>query len=387
MVHATIASFVRAVDVPSAFSALVIGAPNVSAAIIAFIHCLLGAQAPSTIQCRFSDRSVYRLFLFGSLSGFVGNTIMAFALTKNSLILLVTGRFCVGFSSAEIVQRELVASCTPSQVVSESARLVIYKVAGMVAGFSLSVLLTFVVEMIVGDGTNISSSRIEGLQNGSWIMAVLWLCHYIRILLTVIQPGDSFLDTTNARSTVPSAPDAFKHYDVADDHGSDSESSSSVHIGTPSSVMHGTLLKDAIDDPIETALVGVDPDLARRDHSRGAYQLKPGVTLAKVMSRFRKLFAFHVGIPVMLMITFFVTLSLEIFFTASPMVVKRYFAWTGEEAGLLLVCLSLFILPIHVVCEMVARRYEERTILKVLHLVCVLIKLSNPRLTFIIFLV
>ena len=41
------------------------------------------------------------------------------------------------------------------------------------------------------------------------------------------------------------------------------------------------------------------------------------------------------------------------------------FAWSGVKSGLFLGLLGVTITPLHFVCEFIARRYEDRTILRV----------------------
>jgi hypothetical protein len=56
---------------------------------------------------------------------------------------------------------------------------------------------------------------------------------------------------------------------------------------------------------------------------------------------------------------------MELFLTATPIITCRYFAWGGSQAGIMLGALSALILPVNLVCERIARVYEERTVIKV----------------------
>jgi hypothetical protein len=66
----------------------------------------------------------------------------------------------------------------------------------------------------------------------------------------------------------------------------------------------------------------------------------------------------------MTVIFVFSTFGIETFFSASPVACDRYFEWTGAGTGAFLTGLALLILPVVYFCERIARRYEERTVVK-----------------------
>jgi hypothetical protein len=104
------------------------------------------------------------------------------------------------------------------------------------------------------------------------------------------------------------------------------------------------------------------PTSSSADHGwkkRGFRQIK---TFA---SRIQKLLAYHIAIPVAFALLSYVYFSLEVMFTACPIITDRYFGWSGARAGVMLGCLAIIILPVDFMCEMVSRRYEERTVMKV----------------------
>jgi hypothetical protein len=377
MVHATTAIFVKAVDAPSSYSALIIGIPNISAAIVAAIHCWYGTNAPITVQGRFGPDLVRRFLMLGCASGAVGNAIHAMAYERGSIAWSLFGRFVVGLSLTEIVFRDVVASCPPSQIVSESARMILAKVAGVVGGLTLGTMIPLWMDFVgVGDALNLRARR---LQLAPWLLALLWLVHGARI--HVLLPSEESNVTLSDDASAPTPKEGVvqppRETGIEDN---DSDSSVSINIGTPSSILYGTvadaatLMEPTIVPPAYGSMNSSEkkalvprPDITTwgvRNNNRQPSSRR-GPRQWKVWNRLRKFLGFHIGIPLALTIFVFATLGLEVFFTATPMIMNRYFEWTGSRIGTLLTCLAMLFLPILWVSELVARRYEERTILKV----------------------
>jgi hypothetical protein len=376
MVHATTAIFVKAVDAPSSYSALIIGIPNISAAIMAIIHCWYGANAPIAVHGRFGPDLVRRFLMLGCVSGVVGNVIHAMAYERGSIALSLFGRFVVGLSLTEIVLRDAVATCPPSQIVSESARMILAKLAGVVGGLTLGTIIPLWMDFAgVGDALNLRAKR---LQLAPWLLALLWLSHWARI--HVLLPSEESNATLSDDDSAPKSKDCVvQPLRETEMEGNDSDSSASINIGTPSSILYGsvadaaTLLEPTILPPAYGSMNSSEEKalLSRSDSTtwgvRNNRQQLPrrGPRQWKVWNRLRKWLGFHIGIPLALTVFVFATLGLEVFFTATPMIMNRYFEWTGSRIGTLLTCLAMLFLPILWVSELVARRYEERTILKV----------------------
>lgn len=76
-------------------------------------------------------------------------------------------------------------------------------------------------------------------------------------------------------------------------------------------------------------------------------------------------FAYSVGVPVSLLLILYMKYAQEVLFTSCPMILERYFQWDGVRAGSFLAFLSVTILPANFVASHIARKYEERTIVKV----------------------
>ena len=81
--------------------------------------------------------------------------------------------------------------------------------------------------------------------------------------------------------------------------------------------------------------------------------------------RTRKLLRVSVGIPISLFIVLYANYAIELYLSGTSVITCRYFGWSGVKAGLFLGVLGATILPLHYLCELIARRYEDRTILRV----------------------
>lgn len=286
----------------------------------------------------------------------------AYAINKKSVPLAIAGRFVIGFSSLEILHREIVSACLPAHVVSESAHLMLSRIGGIACG------------LFVGSATEavpIALQRlgVRTLQASNWLMIFLWIIHLVRVLVQV-RPKAETRTTFDSGSDIT---DQEEDGSRASNKENDSDSSSSDGHETPSSMMYRKSTGTP-KGPIPAAFGGGErpSDDMESMSSRESKSISHARTKQRrqyrqrmTLGRFRKLFAFHIGIPVSLAIVFFSTFGLETFFTATPLITHRYFGWSGARAGAFLGVLAIFIVPVQYVCAIVSRRYEERTVLKV----------------------
>jgi hypothetical protein len=370
VVHATTTAYVVATGIPSVYSATVIGAPGLSAILVASFHCFLLSRESATH--RFRTILFRRLFLFSAFMGIVGNVVHALGVDRGSVDMAILGRFLMGFSSAEILHRQMLATCLPSHVVSEAAQLVRYRVAGVACGLFLgSVAETIPIR--------INRLGVRALQSASWLMVLFWVIHFVRILFSFKKSGrlTALGNEQREGERVEDTGAAASGTDY------DSSSSDSDGNGKPSRVYSRSSsdtdtnsrdsLKATYGAAGVTSLLPTDTDGATEstqlrqtsssaDHGwrkRGFRQVK---TFA---SRIQKLLAYHIAVPVAFGLLLYVYFSFEVMFTACPIVTDRYFGWSGARAAVMLACLAIIILPVDFMCEMVSRRYEERTVMKV----------------------
>jgi hypothetical protein len=389
--HATTDIFVNSAGTHPASSSLVIGAPNLSAILIAIVHCISLSKDQSVPV---HDVGFLRShFALSSIAAIAGNVVHALAVNDGSVHMAILGRFIFGFSSSEILHRQLVAACRPSQVVVQAARLFYFRVFGIISGLVLGCLAEAV-------PFTITSLGIRAMQSASWTMAFLWLIHLVRVLVKLRKPGDMVDDD------LKSDEDADEGDTVTPVESEDHEydSSESEPMSTPKSVLYRSSSPvNTANDPFIEAYGGAGGSgigvPRKKEHRKSACR-----QLKSCIYRIRMLLGYHVGIPITLFITIYVNYAFEAFFTgelhmlnvsclfllvasistpsvfltmpsgtclaslpnkATPLMTNRYFQWSGVQAAGFLGVLALAILPIHFFCESISRRYEERTVLKV----------------------
>ena len=314
------------------------------------------------------------LFAFSCFFGILGNVVHGLAVDFSSVPLAVLGRFLFGFSSAEILHRQLVGACVPSHVVAQSARLVHSRIAGLLCGILFGVIME-------GIPFTVRSIGIRWMQTSSWLMVTVWLIHFIRVLVH-FREVDLRSDNEIINSPIDSS-------DVGDrstiDEIYDSDSSDSHRVGSPSLLYPATSggslesedafrkayggHEDASGHPLEEH---DDPEPPVQEIRKGGLW-RPVGTFA---TRTRKLLQYNAGIPISLFIVVYANCALELYLSGTSVITCRYFGWSGIKSGLFLFALGLTIIPLNFVCEFIARRYEDRTILRVRRSCCFAVNLS-----------
>lgn len=321
--------------------------------------------------------------IFGTFMGMIGNGIHGYAINKSSIMWAIVGRLCFGFSSAEILQRELMSMCVPVHVIAESGKLTMSKMIGSALGMTIGTLLAIPIAVQTLDIGRVFSPHTRQLQWSSWMMMAFWSIHLLVILIQCRVKG--VFSTPHERQVLSKQNSSITKEQVAASKSSDSESSSSAVIGSPSTV----LLRPPLDavEPIQTAVSSMEnisntiSQSNRRDDDLDGFRQRRQISRQwRTLRRLRRLLAFHVGIPIALLIYGYTSFSMEIFCTTAPIIGDRYFSWSGARAGTFLACLLFMTLPVTVACEIVARRYEERTVIKVRDTTAVISSKKCPRL-------
>jgi hypothetical protein len=346
---------------------------------MAFIHCWYGSNEISlSEQSRFSTKAIRGFTIFGAVMGVFGNAVHGYAMDRSSVLLAIVGRLCVGFSCAEILQREVMSMSGPALVIAESGRLLLARITGAVVGLMIGGLSAIPMNDVLSENIGIVySPHTRRVQFASWLVMVLWLIHLSFILMHSHVLGDTDKnDLIGDQATALEAKEQDTNKPAVTVSEDSDSVSSSVDIGTPSSVMFRPSL-DAV-EPIDNAVSTMErqsewenastksPLVRRDDDIHGSFiHRRPISRHWKTIGRARKLLLFHVAIPIALLVYFYTTFAMEIFCTATPFITDRYFSWNGEHSGVFLACLAAASLPLMFICEIVARRYEERFLLKV----------------------
>jgi len=366
--HATTRIFVTSTGAAPGHLATIIGAPNLSAIFAAMFHCWILSKEPAR-----SVRLLQCLFLVASCFGVVGSIVGGAAVVLDSVPLAVLGRFLFGFSSTEILGRQVIGLCLPSHVVGESARLVQVRVAGMILGLLFG---SFAEAVPIA----INDVDIRVIQLTSWVMMILWLVHSVRVCC-------QFRPQINERTwadDIGIAADNKQTVDckTAGDNVQDDSDSSKSDVGTTASDLNGSSSSLAADNPLKASyakeLDGLLPlaapstdegELRKPQQAAPTFLVKKkraGVCrqIKKFATRLRKLLGYHVCIPLSFVILLYTSFGLEVFLTATPIIAGRYFGWSGVHSAVLLAILAACILPVNFICERISRKYEERTVLK-----------------------
>lgn len=416
VVHAASHSFVISTDASPAYTAVIVGVPNLSAIVSSVTQCWALSGEAATPRSRYNYRTIRLLLCLSASCAIVGNIVHARGIDSNSVGLVITGRLLLGFASIEIVQRQLLAVCHPSSMVRESAGVAAARVAGIALGLFFGAFLgeipvateSFRDSTVVAEAGEISDLNISSLamhrelndtsyvpvksksvtipsltdivggrsaQSTSWVLMALWLLQFIRLVVTFRlkkQPNPGMA------SPIPSNRAATSHYQAENGSQSDASSSDS-DARTPS-----TFYLRPQDDPIaefstsygsegnknrnldQQGVPGTSDGIARRIPSPDQTGEKHRFRIIKVfIFRLRRIMKFHMGIPVSFLCLLLTSFSFEVFFTGTPIITDRYFGWSGPHACVFMGLLASSILPIGIVCENASRCFEERTVMKV----------------------
>lgn len=347
------------------YTAIIVGAPNLTSIVVSALHCIVLSRSSQSGN-RYNFGTFRCFFIFSALWAALGNAVHARGIDIGSIPLAVMGRLIFGLSSTEILQRQALYCCLPSHIVSASARLAILQVAGIATGLLLGALVNAIQITLEAYG-------VRSLQSTSWLMMACWILHCVRLLIQ-FRSGwkDDDVEAGADQSIAKNSDVLTEGFNDAHDSSSSSEDAENRrdpsrlfapaendNVGNPTSP-YGSIKEEVVHSeeflPLRRTGSMVGESVAK----------KHGFRSVRVFAgRVRKLLSYHVGIPVSMFIVVFVTFSTEAFFTSTPMLTHRYFAWSGAHACLFLGCLALSVVPIHSVCERIARRYEERTVIKV----------------------
>ena len=360
-VHPIAVPFVLNTTANKAYSAIIIGAPCVSAIIVSLIHChILSEQTSMGRKPTQQSLWLFRyLFFFSAFAAVVGNIVQARGIARNSIPHTVLGRFLFGFASSEIVQRQFISSLMPLPLIAaESARLSHLQIIGQLSGLLFG-------SFVAWTGALVSCP---------WFMMSVWIVHIIYVACGDISEsrykgndkndmGWEILENKNVDDSIS---------DHSESSGSDQGTGGPAQLFQRSSYMEedeDVMEKDTISNEKTRLLVSKAPSEQPKYHpSRAGFSDHPKRMLKgfqKFTKRFRKLMAFNISIPVTLAIIFYSRFSMEAFISSSPMVGYHYFYWTGQRDGCFLAFLTVLLVPTDILSEQKARRYEERFILKV----------------------
>jgi hypothetical protein len=368
LVHPTTISFVETIQLPVAHSALIIGAPNVAAMLSALMHCfILSGEGKAPLS---NVSSLRWLFLLAALLGLAGNSVHVYGLWNDSMLFAVLGRFMVGFSCSEILHRNIVASLLPmNRLVAETAILVQAQVLGQLCGLLVGLLAEYMPYLVTPEWSTRSMSSSSWLMAWLWFMQIGFVCFCFRV-----ENGEAKerLEANNAAEVEQILARYTRHSSQGksrppQQHGSDSSTSGrgegALINRTSLQLTYGT--SDEHPPQGQDSNTALDESSVSRKKKRKRGRKRRIRTLTSFPNRLRQLLSYSVAVPVCLFIVLYIRFAQEVIFTSCPIVASRYFQWAGGRAGLFLAGLTAAVLPMNFICGHIARKYEERTIVKV----------------------
>lgn len=202
-------------------------------------------------------------------------------------------------------------------------------------------------------------------------MVTLWLIHFIRVLVHFRAVDLRSDNEIISGSMEPNDADGQNK----NEPGYDSDSSDSHRVGSPS-FLYQTSSGGALhsEDPFRKAYGGNADESGHPHDVEETERVEPPAQakrrglcrqLRTFVGRTRKLLRYNVGIPISLFIVLYANYAIELYLSGTSVITCRYFGWSGIKSGLFLGLLGVTIIPLHFVCEFIARRYEDRTILRV----------------------
>lgn len=364
------ASFCHELGIKSTYSPILIGTANIATfvTIIWHAHVISDTKANDNLSLRYNLRSY---LLLAASFGFVGNILYSLAHQIDFLPAAFLGRFVVGLSSSEIINKHFVAVSTPvDTVVKETAALRKAHMKGMLAGAVCGAAF----EAVDGDAAFFVGRDLARVVDfeavPGYFMSLLW---FVQIV------GLSCSETGNRPVPDPSGGDDHDDYDDDDydyddydydDYGNDdlrsnkspSASFSRSHYTSEVSSVPGLHTPPLVGDTGERSVAESVDSGNRRSEILVPKRRKRSLT--STLKRIQKLVFLNNALPVTLVSLLVSTITIEIIFSSCVIMTHRYFVWSSSLAGLFLVTLTFLIYPIYRATSYWSRCRDERTVMK-----------------------
>lgn len=305
-------------QLPGAFGATLIGASSTSAFLAAFIFSY------------WSTRSSFKSALvFSAMCPVLGNLLYAIAISCHSMRMAMIGRVLVGFGSAEVVNRQLISACVSFDNMTRASVLFVISDA---AGMSIGPMLAAILDTVAGRDNNVDIAIpflpaggiiYNHITSPGYVMSGIWFLEFLALVIFFREPA---------------------RLNEEDDGGlSSAQNESSKSTGDEG---NGNVLSK---QEGYGSIASQDSSLVKSKRHDSTFQLV-----------FK-----NPGLPLTVVLFGYVEMTCEVLISSCSMVVRRYFGWHANKAGLLLACLGALVLPAHFVVEKTSHYYSERKILSV----------------------
>jgi len=275
----------------------------------------------------------------------------------------------MGFAASEVLHRQFVVSFVPvSLIVAESSRLVQFQISGQMFGLfigSLSELLTNEFQGLLNPIGPVLTNELNpiGLAcSANWFMMVLWSIYLIYLVF-----GWWKLKELESMKKESGEYESIGEHSHGDDRDDSSDSTASDQETGPARLFHqySGIEEDREDNnPLLVSEVPANKIHRKANDGINTPQ-RHRLRLKTYAKRIRRLLSFNIAIPITLAMVVYTMFSQELLFSSCALISNRYFHWRGSVAGFFLCSLTVLILPTDYICEHIARRYEERTTIKV----------------------
>jgi len=364
--------------------AALIGVANIGSILSSFFHVLLISKPKSFIRKRVELIDLRVPLILCSVFAILGNMLYSYSVTKASLAMALGARFLVGLGSAEVLNRQLLATAVPQETINTEVARLAKKSFCMI---SVALLLGSLVDITVEDrsdftfqsenmlpalanpmmslsasvtdnstlmnapetqasSTSATSStiipplgqhRLFSLQSLGYVMMSLWFAQMIGLLLFFDVPKNK-----RKRRKASVNQNNLANHTQEEDFDSDSQSV------IPDEIGHG-------DDGTLEKLQTMSRKPSKNGHSHHTYM--------ESITEIRRLVVSNVACPTTIAVLCIAKTTGEVVLSSCGSIAHRYFDWSGARSGLFMGLIATMILPINLTLAS-ERNYTERGIMK-----------------------
>ena len=284
-----------------AYGATLIGTSSLSAIIAAVLYSFW-----------YTKTSFKSALIFSTICPLCGNMIYGLAISYDSMVMAITGRFLCGFGSAEVINRQLISTCVSfSQITRASAYFVTAGAMGMSIGPLIAAILDdtagrdFLVDLHL-PFTPAGGIIFNSITSPGFFMATLWFLELLFLLVAFSEPerinGTDKDSKTNDQYTERSSL-------LKADYGSMNERTSTVSEENSDS--------DSVSEPFRPHM---------KNQVKGFWGKAVSVCSLILVNK---------GLPVTLLVFCYIELADEVLISSCSMIVRRYFNQNASTAGYL----------------------------------------------------
>lgn len=295
----------------------------------------------------------YKHLILSALFPLLGNSLYSVAYEREAIWLAVVGRFIIGLSSSDVINKEIVISTAKTNdTISEMSILrktqLLFIFVGLLFGPLLDTKETHI--EIHHHMFNISFQTLPG-----YVMFFIWTIHFLVLILSPLPkvsniqekkwPGDHFIDVPASVSESEEGPNPVKPFRQHSRNVSDQTKLDYYMKKLDRNISEASYLESK-------EYQESNPTQVQKNHSK---------KMKVVLHRTKKLVSHNIALPITMALHIFSKLTIEIIMSSCVMITHRYFRWSGAQAGYFLAILASSFIPLNVIASIWSRRYSERS--------------------------